>query len=114
MLPLNNVERNINKVASDAWYVWLYVTLHSPSSIAQSEHLSESFELCLNKWFYKDISDIVIHRNVLHVNGAVLDGLANKMIMYVDVFRAHMEFIVLRERDSTLIVTIESGWFLIW
>src|SRR5258705_143466 len=91
----------------------LYI-LHSPSSIAQSEHLCESFELRLSKWLCKNISDIVIHRNVLHVNGAVLNGLANKMIFYVDVFRAHVEFIVLHERDSTLIVAIESGRFLKW
>src|ERR1700736_6642904 len=92
----------------------MVVTLHSPSSIAQSEHLSESFELRLSKWLRKNICDIVVCWNVLHVNGAVLDSLANEMIMYVNVFRARMEFIVLRERDSTLIVAIESGQFLKW
>ena len=91
----------------------LYI-LHSPSSIAQSEHLRELFELRLSKWLRKDISDIVVHQNVLHVNGAVLNGLSNKMITYVDVFRARVEFIVLRERDSTLIVAIKSGRFLEW
>jgi hypothetical protein len=92
----------------------MVVTLHSPSSIAQSEHLSESFELPLSKWLRKDISDIVVCRNVLHVNGAILNGLANKMITYVDVFRARVEFIVLHKRDSTLIVAIKSGRFLEW
>jgi len=46
----------------------------------------------------------------LHVDFAVLDGLANEMIANIDMFGPRVEFVVLRERDSTLVVAVKGCW----
>src|ERR1700684_4104939 len=87
-------------------------TLHSPSSIPKSQLLDEPFEFRLREGFGKNVGNIVVGRDVLHVDTAVHDGFTNEMIPNIDVLRARVKFVVFRERNSTLIVAIESGRFL--
>ena len=87
--------------------------LHSPSSVTQSEHCCESLEFCLSERFGENICNIIVCGNVLHVDIAVLNGLANEMTN-IDMFGPHMEFVVLHERDSTLVVAVKGCWIFKW
>jgi hypothetical protein len=85
--------------------------LHSPSSVPQSKLLHEVFKFCLGKGFGENIGNIFVRRDILHVDIAVLDSLANVVITDIDVFGSCMELIVLREHDCTLVVAIKGCRF---
>jgi hypothetical protein len=70
--------------------------LHSPSSIPKSEHLHEPFEFRFREGFGKNVGNIFVGRDVLHVDTAILDGFMNEMIPNIDVLCACVKFVVLR------------------
>lgn len=55
----------------------------------------------------REVCNIVICAHVLETNGVGLDAFANEMVADINVLRARMLYIVLRERNCGLVVCIE-------
>ncbi len=82
---------------------------HSPSNCNEPKlsskvlHLREGERLC------EDVGDHILGRAIDEPNRAVFDDPANEMEVNVDVLAARMVLVVLRERNSRLVVGEQSG-----
>ena len=71
-------------------------------------------ELHFHQRLCKNVRDVVIHWDVFDLNFPVLDHFVNKVIADANVLGLCIKFIVLRQCDCTLIVTIDGQQFSVY
>ena len=60
--------------------------------------------------FHKEVSDHVIRWNVVESYLLLLDEVPGVVILYVDMLQAIMEYRVLRQSHTSLVVSIHHHW----
>ena len=61
----------------------------------QPKQLSEFPEFCFCEWLGKDVGNVVSGQNVLDCDFSVLNHFMNEVVAHVNVFCAHMKFVIL-------------------
>ena len=83
--------------------------LHSPGRLMQSQTKAVALYLPVRERFGQDIGRHIFSGTVDHLDGPTCYDFADEVDAYVDVLRARMVVIILRELERGLIVTEERG-----
>ena len=82
---------------------------HSPSGRCETEGRCEVLNLHGRESLCEDVSGLVISWAVDELNRASLNGVADKMVAYVDMLHLSMVQAILGEHDCGLVVAMEGG-----
>ena len=80
--------------------------LHFACDRTQPEQLSEFLEFCFCERLGKDVRNVVSSQNVSDRDFSVLNRFANEVVVHVNVFCAHVKFVILSKCDRSLIIAI--------
>ena len=72
----------------------------------QPEQLSKFLEFSFCEWLGKDVRNVVSSWNVLDCDFSVLNCFVNEVVVHINVFCAHMKFVILSECNCSLIIAI--------
>ena len=75
-----------------------------------SHHALEANMLAFRQGFGENICHLVISRHVCQSNCTSLTPISDKMVPDLDMFRPIMKYQILREFNTTLIVTVNRSW----
>jgi hypothetical protein len=71
-----------------------------------SKFILEEYKLLFKQGFGQDIYNLLIYGNILKLDYSLLDPVSDEMIYDINMLGPVMEYWILREFDTTLIITI--------
>ena len=80
--------------------------LHFAHDCVQPEQFSEFPEFCFCELLGKDVGNIVSGRNILDCDFSVLNRFVKEVLAHINVFCAHVKFVILSECNRSLIIAI--------
>jgi hypothetical protein len=71
-----------------------------------SKYISEEYKLSFLQGLGQSICNLLICGNILKLHCSFLDPILNEVIFYLNMLGPVMEYCILREFDTTLIITV--------